>query len=244
LPGTEQEVRDLEAQFREAFNMAAPPLVLRKTEATKGAFVAAAPGRRFVHLATHGFFAAESETSALDAVRGSNPMRLDQVVSGRNPGVLSGVVFAGINGPPGGAVEGCLLTALEAADLNLRGAELVTLSACDTGGGRTAGGEGVLGLQRAFHVAGARTVVATQWGILDMPTHVLIREFYKRLWGKNQVSKADALRQAQLRMIQDWEEQRGQFSAFKYRGGVVPKRDGGPLPPYFWAAFTLSGDWR
>jgi CHAT domain-containing protein len=145
------------------------------------------------------------------------------------------VVFAGINRPPGGAVEGCLLTAMEAAELDLRAAELVTLSACETGRGRAAGGEGVLGLQRAFLVAGAGAVVASQWRVPDDPTQVLMREFYGRLWGKDLVSRAEALRQAQVYMIERWQ---------RPRSGTEPKGGKGPTPPFFWAAFTLAGDWR
>ena len=234
LSGTEREVNDLQVQFQEAFPTAAPA-VLKKDKATKAAFVGAAPSHSYVHLATHGFFADEAEASILDVRGGSNPIRLDRAVSGRNPGVLSGVVFAGVNRPPGGSVEGCLLTALEAAELDLRRADLVCLSACHTGEGQPAGGEGVVGLQRAFQVAGARTVVASQWRAPDAATHDLMSEFYKRLWDHEPLGKARALQEAQLWMIAKWEGDRGR---------TEPKDDGGPLPPFFWAAFTLSGDWR
>jgi CHAT domain-containing protein len=66
-----------------------------------------------------------------------------------------------------------------------------------------------------------------------------MREFYKRVWGKGQVSKAEALRQAQVLMIERWDLPRADF-----RGPTEPRDAGGPVPPYFWAAFTLSGDWR
>jgi CHAT domain-containing protein len=208
-------------------------------KATKAAFVGAAPRHAYMHLATHGFFADEAERSALAPDLRSGAFRLDRAVSGRYPGVMSGVVFAGINRPPGGAVEGCLLVALEAEELDLRAAELVTLSACDTGSGRTAGGEGVLGLQRAFLVAGARAVLASQWRVPDRPTQALMQEFYKRLWGKDLVSKAEALRQAQALMIERWDGPSGTF-----RSGTKAKGEEGPLSPYLWAAFTLAGDWR
>src|SRR5262249_38142249 len=157
--------------FEQAFPKAQRPVPLREEEATKAAFVKAVQGSVYVHLATHGFFADEVEVSALDTRAAPGPIRLDRAVSGRNPGVLSGVVFAGINKALGKEVEGCLLTALEAAELNLRACELVTLSACETGRGRVAGGEGVLGLQRAFDVAGARSVLASQWNVPEAPTH-------------------------------------------------------------------------
>jgi tetratricopeptide (TPR) repeat protein/CHAT domain-containing protein len=238
LPGTESEVAVLSKQFKGAFEKDGKPTPCKELttdEATKAAFVRAAPGRTYVHLATHGFFADEAEASILDVRAGPGLVRLDRAVSGRNPGVLSAVVFAGVNRPPGGAVEGCLLTALEAAELDLRDAELVTLSACQSGVGLVAVGEGVVGLQRAFQVAGARTVLASQWRAPDEASHALMREFYARLWSKTPLGGARALREAQLWMIAEW---RGD------RGPTEPKDDDGPLRPYFWAAFTLSGDWR
>ena len=84
----------------------------------------------------------------------------------------------------------------------------------------------MLGLQRAFQVAGARSVVASQWRVPDEATRALMREFYKRLWGKDLVSKAEALRQAQVLMIEKWDAPSGDF-----RGTTEPKDDGGPLPP-------------
>jgi hypothetical protein len=57
--------------------------------------------------------------------------------------------------------------------------------------------QGVLGLQRAFHAAGARTTVCSLWSVHDAATSVLMEEFYKRLWAKQKLSKLEALRQAQ-----------------------------------------------
>src|SRR5262249_31090731 len=82
---------------------------------------------------------------------------------GRNPELLSGLVLSGANADP----EKGLLSAAEAAHLDLRGCELVVLSACDTGLGKVAGGEGVLGLQRALQTAGARTTICSLWSVSD-----------------------------------------------------------------------------
>jgi CHAT domain-containing protein len=237
LPGSASEVNDLRAQFEDAFAKAPPPVLLRKDKATKAAFLQAAPKAHYLHLATHGFFANESEKSALDPaeraslLRGSLGLRAE--VSGRHPGLLSGVVFAGVNDPAHKPDE-AVLTALEASELDLEGAELVTLSACDTGRGAVAGGEGVLGLQRALQLSGARSVLASLWKVPDEDTHRLMREFYKRLWSAKPLAKAEALRQAQL-----WLLEHGAA-----RSGLEPPEKSGSPSPYVWAAFVLSGDWR
>ena len=121
-------------------------------------------------------------------------MKLRGEVVGRNPGLMSGVVFAGIN-VPDRPPEQAISTALEAAELDLRRTELLVFSACSTGRGRVAGGEGVLGLQRALQLAGVRSVAASLWQVPDEETHQLMREFYRRVWSKSPVSKAEALRQ-------------------------------------------------
>jgi len=237
LAGTESEVNDLDVRFRRSFPKAPPPLVLSEDQATKQAVLAALPAHRFAHLATHGFFAAESETPAVDLAQRAEfllgGMRLSEEAVGRHPGLLSGVVFAGVNLPER-KPEDTILTALEAAELDLGKLELVVLSACETGRGRVAGGEGVLGLQRAFQLAGARSVLASLWKVPDEETHQLMREFYRRVWSEKPVSKAEALRQTQLWMLENW----------KGRGTLERPAPQGPPPPYYWAAFVLSGDWR
>jgi CHAT domain-containing protein len=153
LIGTEGEVNDLRRQFKEAFPDAPAPKVFRREKATKTEILAAMPAHRFVHLATHGFFAGESEKSAIEVAQRAalqrSALRLPAEAAGRHPGLLSGLVFAGVN-EPDQPREKTILTALEAAELNLDKVELVVLSACETGRGRVAGGEGVLGLQRRF----------------------------------------------------------------------------------------------
>jgi CHAT domain-containing protein/tetratricopeptide (TPR) repeat protein len=97
-------------------------------------------------------------------------------------------------------------------------ADLVTLSACDTALGREMGGEGLVGLTRAFQYAGARSVLASLWEVADEPTARFMRGFYGHLHqGK---SKDEALRAAQIDRIRE------------------------RAHPFFWAAFELSGDWR
>jgi CHAT domain-containing protein len=116
--------------------------------------------------------------------------------------------------------------------------DLAVLSACETGLGPVAGGEGVLGLQRAFQVSGARTVVASLWKVSDEATRRLMERFYQNLWDKR-MGRLEALRQAQLAMLREGPP----------RGMVIVKKDDQAekppkLPPYYWAAFVLSGDWR
>jgi CHAT domain-containing protein len=75
---------------------------------------------------------------------------------------------------------------------------VLVLSACETGLGKLEGGEGVLGLQSAFHLARARTVVASLWSVSDPATSVLMERFYSDLWAEKPMSRLEALRQAQL----------------------------------------------
>ncbi len=229
----------------------------------------ALPQASYVHLATHGFFAdkrfrswfqhdeqaerlfgpAEMEAADLGAADLSAGGKA--TVTGRNPLLLSGVVLAGANLPPEldnlGLPTGAdgVLTAEEVVNLDLNGAELVVLSACDTGRGtEVGGGEGVFGLQRAFHQAGARCVLASLWKVDDEATQALMTEFYQNLWQKK-LGKMAAMRAAQLKMIRDYNPTDGTIRGLKL---VVRTRSGakGPqsLPPFYWAAFQLSGDWR
>src|SRR5207237_4322950 len=117
-----------------------------------------------------------------------------------SPMVMTGLVFAGANRPgtPGRGVT----TGEALVDLNLSGLELAVLSACETGLGDVADGEGTFGLQRALHLAGTRDVVASLWKVPDRPTAALMALFYRNLWEKN-LAPLEALRQAQLEVYRN-----------------------------------------
>jgi CHAT domain-containing protein len=114
--------------------------------------------------------------------------------------------------------EDGLLQAREIADLVLN-ADLVTLSACDTGVGRLQGEEGIASLQRAFLVAGAKATLSTLWTADDTFTAALNKQFYKNV--ADGMDKGSALREAKLDLI---------------------KKFGNKATPYYWAGFVLDGD--
>jgi CHAT domain-containing protein len=96
----------------------------------------------------------------------------------------------------------------------------VVLSACETGVGAIANGEGVYGLRRAFAIAGVQSQLISLWKVSDQGTKDLMVQYYDRLL-KNQ-GRSEALRQVQLEMLKN--------SAYSH--------------PYYWASFIPSGDWR
>ena len=212
------------------------------------------PDARYVHLATHGFFADARFRSAFRhdtagerlSVHGLPMSGERATVTGRNPLILSGVVLARANrtsGPRSGTAlhqENGILTAEEVADLDLSGTELVVLSACDTGLGEVAGGEGVFGLQRAFGLAGARSVVASLWKVDDEATRQLMTRFYDNLWHKG-LGKLEALRQAQLALL----NAPAPSSSNRAVGSPEPLPSEirkGRARPRLWAAWVLNGD--
>jgi CHAT domain-containing protein len=180
------------------------------------------------------------------------------------PLLRSGVVLAGGGLDPAAGLpdpstkpprEDGILTAEEVQALDLRGTELVVLSACETGLGALETGQGVLGLQRAFQAAGARAVVASLWKVEDAATSVLIEQFYTNLWDQK-LHRLEALRRAQLAVLKDpglVERRRTELAqrglgkeADLPDGGVIvpPDRSGRRSDPAWWAAFVLGGDGR
>jgi CHAT domain-containing protein len=210
---------------------------------------------RWLHVATHGFFADPSFRSVLqldekqfELARFSGKRTLP---GARNPLVLSGLVLAGANLPVKNVDQddGGILTAEAIAGLPLQNLELAVLSACETGLGQVGGGEGVYGLQRAFHLAGAHNVIASLWQVDDQATAALMSLFYHHLWQKKQ-PPLQALREAQLYLYHHPEQVAKLASARALNLGkviAVPKTEpqpplpAGKAPPHLWAGFVLSG---
>jgi tetratricopeptide (TPR) repeat protein len=224
LPGT---LREIEAVRR----LAGPcPVQIRQgTQASTAQLLRDLPQARYALLATHGFFADPQLRSVflLDEAAFRHEGREGRATPGaRNPLVLSGLVLAGANRRPAASAEGLsagddsILTAEMIASLPLEHLELVVLSACETGLGEVAGGEGVYGLQRAFHMAGAQTTVASLWQVDDKITQELVTRFFDNLWHHG-MGRLEALRQAQL---------------------AVRRGEGNRAQPRYWAAWVLSGD--
>ncbi len=206
-------------------------LALRGDAASEEALKRELPRHTVVHVATHGFFNPEGVPSLWTAAveeagKGRPGLRSESLeLVGQAPGLLSGLVCAGANELSGADRDDGYLTAEEVGWLDLSAVELVVLSACETALGRSQSGEGLLGLRRAFELAGARTVVSSLWSVKDESTARLMQSFYENLWVKR-MDRADALRAAQLSML---------------ARNRAEHRD--PLPST-WGAFVLSGEWR
>ncbi len=173
-------------------------------------------GPAILHIATHGYFLADAEVGdkAAAGIQAENAKE--------NPLLRSGLLLAGASNTMSGETspdlesnDNGVLTAYEAMNLNLQGTDLVVLSACETGLGDVRAGEGVYGLQRAFQVAGASTMVMSLWKVDDAATQQLMSAFYANLIKGG--SRLKAFKQAQIQLMTKFKE------------------------PYYWGAFTVLG---
>lgn len=162
---------------------------------------------RIVHFATHGFV---DDRSPFDS--GLVLSIPEELTEGRDNGLLQ------------------VWEIFESVRLD---ADLVVLSACETGIGEIRGGEGIIGLTRAFQYAGARSVLASLWRVEDEATAELMQRFYRHLRAGK--AKDEALRAAQLELI------RRPLRVPDGRGGWIERN---AAAPYFWAALQLFGDGR
>lgn len=210
LRGAEVEVGQLSELFR---NRGDDATVLLGSAATEAEVRASGSHRRILHFATHGIylppFAPEPEET-----RGDAPFVPDEVVGFQNPLFGSWLALAGANQTveewvagrtPDPASDGILM-ANEAAELDLEGTLLVTLSACDTATGEPTQGEGVLGIRRGFRKAGAERVLTTHWPINDAVTVRIMREFYERFDEQRPLQALSATQRHWLVAIRDGED--------------------------------------
>jgi CHAT domain-containing protein len=201
-----------------------------------------------VHVASHGYFASVSGTppptappppaaglrsaiAGLPASREDAMLNSGIVLAGANrslrpdlaPAVLPASTRQATQAGQGNADDG-YLTAKEAAQLQLRGTELVVLSACDTASGEQQSGEGLFGLQRALSVAGARSTLLSLWKVDDKATAFFMERYYTLLkQGKGRMEALLAV-QEEFRtkpLMNSWEDYR-YWAAFQLVGETGP----------------------
>ena len=176
LPGTAKEVTDLHALLKEKGWVTDDYMQLRASEAQ----VKELNNPKIFHIATHGFFKPSEDMEA-----SSNTVEVNKNKAYENPLLRTGLLMKGAGDildktNSNYNTESGILTAYEAMNLNLDQTELVVLSACETGLGDLEVGEGVYGLQRAFLVAGARTLVMSMFKVDDDATQQLMVSFYRK----------------------------------------------------------------
>ncbi|TAE90841.1 MAG: CHAT domain-containing protein, partial [Bacteroidetes bacterium] len=198
LLGTKQEVENIsKILFAKKYNIEAL-LAEKATEEN----IKNIKNPKILHLSTHGFFISKHEKN-----------------SRISPMLRSGLLLTGVSDYSRAETkpdtEDGILTALEAANLELDSTDLVVLSACETGLGDVKIGEGVYGLQRAFRVAGAKSIIMSLWKVDDAITQKLMTSFYTKYAKHGHARKA--FKDAQLDIKMQHPE------------------------PYFWGAFVMSG---
>jgi CHAT domain-containing protein/tetratricopeptide (TPR) repeat protein len=192
LEGAEKEVKEISA-------------IMPSSKATIGAeateeYIKSIKNPRILHIATHGYFKKGQYQSSTQAM------------------LNAGLLFAGVvdydrmDIRPYDKEDG-KLTAFEVMNMELDSTELVVLSACETGLGQ-ASKEGVYGLQRAFKVAGAQTIIMSLWKVNDEATQLLMTKFYEN-WQKKGMNKRKAFESAQKDLRKQYKE------------------------PYYWGAFVM-----
>jgi CHAT domain-containing protein/tetratricopeptide (TPR) repeat protein len=216
LPGTREEGADLAALLDDVTLITGSAATVDAVKAVRRPAV--------LHVATHGVFTPRRETElhwTTDLLRlGDRMVFLNQSAPVlENPMFFSGLALSGANqrGSTGG-----ILTAQELAALDLRGTQLVVLSACETGLGTIKDGEEFAGLRRALAIAGAATQVTSLWRVDDEATRGLMARYYRRLL--EGLGRADALAAAQRDLAEDAQHPEWQH-------------------PFYWAGFVSSGAW-
>jgi CHAT domain-containing protein/Flp pilus assembly protein TadD len=171
-----------------------------------------------IYLATHGFFLPDIERKHDEREQMQQSQRANTLKASENPLLRSGLLLAGGNNAltnkPVEGVESGVLTADKIAGINLLGAQLVVLSACQTGLGDVNNKEGVFGLQRSFKLAGVETLIMSLWEV-DATSSAKLMSVFLQEWLISGKTKQAAFKEAQRQVRAQHPE------------------------PYHWAAFVM-----
>jgi CHAT domain-containing protein/tetratricopeptide (TPR) repeat protein len=226
LRAAPREIEDVDRLWRESAGRSTGETDVRKgRDATEAALRALAPGKRLLHIASHAFAIADP----CGVEEGGDPGADEGSIVRRGPSPLlfGGIALAGANerlAASSTADDGILLTE-EVTELDLTDVECVVLSACETGAGLPTSGEGVLGLRRAFQIAGAATVLASLRPVDDAASAAWIKSFYEARFGSG-VPIDEAARAASLERLRE------------------RRARGLGTHPAFWSGLIATGQWR
>ena len=177
-----------------------------------------------LHIATHGFYMTEQDAERKNFAR---PLLQEEtrVYHEDKPMTRSGLLLSGCsralnheNIPDG--IEDGILTADEISKLDLRGLDLVVLSACQTGLGDITSGEGVFGLQRGFKNAGAKTIIMSLWKVSDIATQHLMTSFYNHYLSGMPKEQSFRMAQKELREMIGPGQNKPDWAAFVMLDGI------------------------
>lgn len=212
LPGTKTEVENIMAMMIAGGRTTS---ILTGDLASERSLKSEVSRPKVLHIATHGFFLQDLPEKGDRDVFG-----VSLEVARENPLLRAGLMLSGAEAAMDQSsqkeiqdADNGILTAYEAMLLDLTGTELVVLSACETGLGEVRAGEGVYGLQRAFQIAGAQSIIMSLWKVNDDATQLLMTKFYQNwLRGDNRFT---AFEKAQISLKEEFPE------------------------PYYWGAFVM-----
>ncbi|TAE72523.1 MAG: CHAT domain-containing protein [Bacteroidetes bacterium] len=213
LPGTQKEVDAINKIATTKGFKVIKTTDLKATESE----VKKVKSPRILHVATHGFFQSDTENEK------QTSFGLESDKTEENSLLKSGLLFANAekgmtqqNSREFQTQDNGILTAYEVQNVDLSNTEFAILSACETGLGDVKAGEGVYGLQRAFQIAGANTIIMSLWTVSDEATQELMTLFYQNFL--TSYNKVDAFKKAQQQLKTKYKE------------------------PYFWGAFVMVGN--
>ncbi len=255
LPATQTEVENIDRSLRQT---TIKSHLYTGTDGTEGSFKALSGKKTgIMHIATHGFYWTQSEARRMNRLNFLQSW--DNSLSRHEEDkalTRSGLLFTGANNAltgkqlPENAQDG-ILTAKEISELDLRGLDMVVLSACQTGLGEITG-DGVFGLQRGFKKAGANSLLMSLWKVDDTATQMLMNKFYEHFLSGKSKRESLVLAQKYLREYEaeESEDDDSGLTASQQRrkehNNLTPDEDQVQkikVKPYahprYWAAFIL-----